>query len=203
MESSQACDVTASRRTFLHAAVAAGLAPASMAGSRAKPRFSRAACEWRGNWDIPAMLANPTQANVGVVELKKLIRYGNRREEKYPHGVDLELFGKAQHGGPGRHRRAVRSHPPAPVSNHAPAQPATVQLPLPGSDRLAGEDRLVRLDVSGIQRQGAGPSVGAGRTTGPPGTDGGEFVEAPGGVRREKCGVSGNRRKRSLLRQGS
>lgn len=76
-----------SRRHLLGCALAAPL----VAASRAKLRFGLATYEWGQDWDIPAILANLTKADVHFVELKTLIKYGNGREARYPHGVELEL----------------------------------------------------------------------------------------------------------------
>lgn len=75
-----------SRRAFLGASMAA-----AARASRARLRFGLATYEWGQDWDIPAILANLTRAKVPAVELKTLIKYGNGKEARYPHGVELEL----------------------------------------------------------------------------------------------------------------
>ncbi len=91
MEFLRSCGPPATRRTFLGATLAAALTPAAGAAPRAQLRFGLATYEWGRDWDITAILANLTKAGVHAVELKTLIKYGNGRAERYPHGVELEL----------------------------------------------------------------------------------------------------------------
>lgn len=76
------------RRGFLASSAALAL-PALAA--RPNLRFGLATYEWGQDWDIPTILANLAKAKVHGVELKTLIKYGNGREARYPHGVELEL----------------------------------------------------------------------------------------------------------------
>jgi len=89
-----------SRREFaagsLKAAIGAGAFPALLPGAAAAApaahlRFGLATYEWGRDWDIPTIIANLTKAGVRGVELKTLIKYANGRQERYPHGVELEL----------------------------------------------------------------------------------------------------------------